>query len=160
MWFLKRARRKTPKCEPQPWNFSKFQWFLKVLQRWKFSNFGLIGSRSGSRIRKRTDAHFSCVLLTGNKSRKSEVGVLQVKRLKITNIQVRNRIDRYDFMKISSKIKRRSASIHIILKKFIPLAVPLLLRDPLRDASRKDFQKILNDGPRMNWDFGEVFEEN
>ena len=155
MWFLKRARRKTLKCEPQPWNFSKFQWFLKVLQRWKFSNFGLIGSRtgrlkegfskkfwtmgrkiskfqwffqvlqrwkisnfgligsrSGFRIRNRTDAHFSCVLLTGNKSRKSEVGVLQVKRLKITNIQVRNRIDRYNFMKISSKIKRRSASIH------------------------------------------------
>ena len=96
----------------QLWKFSKFQWFFKVLQRWKISNFGLIGSRSGSRIRKRTDAHFSCVLLTGNKSRKSEVGVLQVKRPKITKIQVRNRIDRYDFMKISSKIKRRSASIH------------------------------------------------
>ena len=104
---------------------------FKVLPRWKFSNFGFIASRSGSRRRKRTDAHFSCVLLTGNKSRKSEVGVLQVKRPKITKIQVRNRIDRYDFMKISSKIKRRSASIHIILKKFIPLAVRFLIRDPL-----------------------------
>ena len=68
----------------QLWKFSKFQWFFKVLQRWKISNFGLIGSRSGSRIRKRTDAHFYCVLLTGNVSRESEVGVLQVKRSKIT----------------------------------------------------------------------------
>ena len=42
---------------------------------------------SGSRRRKRTDAHFSCVLLTGNKPRKSEVGILQVKRSKIIKIK-------------------------------------------------------------------------
>ena len=57
---------------------------------------------------------FWCVLLTASRPGNPEVGIFQVKRLKITKTQVRNRIHRYDFMKISSKIKRRSASIHII----------------------------------------------
>ena len=100
---------------------SKFQWFFKVLQRWKFSNFGLIGSRSGSRRRKGTDAHFSCVLLTGNKSRKSEVGVLQVKRPKITKIQVRNRKVRNGYERPRLHIESESAlpAVGGLIKKLL-----------------------------------------
>ena len=106
-------------------------------------NFSVAKCVSGSRIRKRTDAHFSCVLLTGNVSRESEVGFLQVKRPKITKTHVRNCIYRCDIMNFLSKIKRRSASIHIILKKFIPLAVRLLIRDPLENVLARRFKFFL-----------------